>query len=74
MQIERGHEREWRTIRDIARAGRANRPTSITPGSKVIVGGCLAYSKELRSVVFPPKFNPSLPSRYNGTTPPLDFL
>ena len=34
----------------------------------------MAFSKELRSVTFPPKFNPSLPSRYDGTTPPLDFL
>ena len=25
-------------------------------------------------MTFPPKFNPSLPSRYDGTTPPLDFL
>ena len=63
-----------RTIRDLARAGRANRPTITALGSKVLVGGCLAFSKERRSVTFPPKFNPSLPSRYDGTTPPLDFL
>ena len=25
-------------------------------------------------MTFPPKFNPSLPSCYDGTTPPLDFL
>ena len=31
------------------------------------------FSKDLSSVTFPPKFNPSLPSRYDGTTPPLDF-
>ena len=43
-------------------------------GSKVLVRGSLAFSKELRSVTFPSKFNPSLPSRYDGTTPPLDFL
>ena len=41
-QAERGHERERRTIRDLARAGRANRPTIIVPGSRVLVGGCLA--------------------------------
>ena len=74
VQIERGHEREQRTIRDFARAGHANPPTIVTSGSKVLVGGYLAFSKELRSVTFPPKFNPSLPSRYDGTTPPLDFL
>ena len=74
IQIERGHERERRTFRDLARAGHANRPTIIASGSKVLVGGCLAFSKEPRSVTFPPKFNPSLPSRYDGTTPPLDML
>ena len=74
VHIERGHERERRTIRDLARAGRANRPLFATASSKVLVGGCLAFSKEPRSVTFPPKFNPSLPSRYDGTTPLLDFL
>ena len=74
MQIERGHEHERRTIRDLARAGRANRPIIVSSGPKVLVGGCLAFSKELRSVTFPPKFNPSLPPRYDGTAPPLDFL
>ena len=54
-------------------AGRANRPIIAASNSKVLVGGCLAFSKEMRSVTFPPKFNPSLPSRYDGTTPPLDF-
>ena len=74
VQVERDHERERRTICDLARAGRANRPIIVSPGPKILVGGCLAFSKELRSVTFPPKFNPSLSSRYDGTTPPLDFL
>ena len=74
VQAERGYERERRTIRDLTRAGRANRPIIAASGSKFLVGGCLAFSKELRSVTSPPKFSPSLPSRYDGTTPPLDFL
>ena len=74
IPIERGHERERRTIRDLPRAGRANRPTIVASSSKVLIGGCLAFSMELRSVSFPPKFNPSIPSRYDGTTPPINFL
>ena len=74
VQVERGHERERRTIRDLARAGRANCPTSISPGSKVLVGGLPSVLQGIAVMTFPLKFNPSLPSRYDRTTPPLDFL
>ena len=70
VPVERGHERERRTIRDLARAVRDNRPAIAASSSNVLVGGCLAFSKELRSVTFPPKFNPSLPSRYDATVRP----
>ena len=36
--------------------------------------GCRAYTTELRSVVWPGKFKPDLPTRYDGTTDPAEFL
>lgn len=49
-------------------------------GDAVIVGGadatrgCLALAPALRLVVWPKKFKPSLPQRYDGTTSPVEFL
>ena len=36
--------------------------------------GCRAFTLELRSVVWPGKFKPDLPSRYNGTPHPTEFM
>ena len=36
--------------------------------------GCLAFTTGLRSVVWPCKFKPDLPSRYDGTADPAEFL
>ena len=36
--------------------------------------GCRAFTPELRSVVWPSKFKPDLPPRYDGTPDPAEFL
>ena len=35
---------------------------------------CRAFTPELRSVAWPGKFKPDLPSCYNGTPDPAEFL
>ena len=36
--------------------------------------GCRAFTPELRNVIWPSKFKPDLPPRYNGTVNPTEFL
>ena len=36
--------------------------------------GCRAFTLEPRSVVWPGKFKPDLPPRYDGTPDPAEFL
>ena len=36
--------------------------------------GCRAFTPELRSIVWPGKFKPDLPPRYDGTPDPAEFL
>ena len=36
--------------------------------------GCRAFTPELRSIVWPGKFKPDLPPRYDGTPDPGEFL
>ena len=36
--------------------------------------GCRAFTPELRSVIWPRKFKPDLPPRYDGTPDPVEFL
>ena len=38
------------------------------------VAGCRALAPELRRLVWPGKFKPDLPPRYDGTTDPMEFL
>ena len=38
------------------------------------VAGCRALAPELRRLVWPGKFKPDLPPRYDGTTDPTEFL
>ena len=38
------------------------------------VAGCRALAPELRRLVWPGKFKLDLPSRYDGTTDPTEFL
>jgi hypothetical protein len=40
----------------------------------VSAAGCLAFSSELRRVVWPGKFKPDLPPHYDGTPNPAEFL
>ena len=40
----------------------------------VPTAGCRAFTLELRSVVWPGKFKPDLPPRYDGTPDPAEFL
>jgi hypothetical protein len=37
-------------------------------------GGCMALAPHLRMVVWPPKFQPHLPEKYDGTVNPVEFL
>ena len=36
--------------------------------------GCRAITPELRTIVWPGKFKPDLPPRYDGTPDPAEFL
>ena len=36
--------------------------------------GCLAFTSELRNIVWPSKFKPDRPPRYDGTAAPAEFL
>ena len=40
----------------------------------VATAGSQAFTSELRSVVWPGKFKPDLPPRYDGTPDPAEFL
>jgi hypothetical protein len=37
-------------------------------------GGCMALAPHLRMVVWPRKFRPHLPKKYDGTVNPAEFL
>ena len=39
-----------------------------------VSAGCRAFTLELRRVVWPGKFKPDLPPRYDGTPDPAEFL
>ena len=36
--------------------------------------GCRAFTPEICNIVWPSKFKPDLPPRYDGTTDPAEFL
>jgi hypothetical protein len=36
--------------------------------------GCMALAPHLRMMVWPPKFRPHLPEKYDGTVNPVEFL
>jgi len=40
----------------------------------VATAGCRAFTPELRSIIWPGKFKPDLPPRYDGTPDPAEFL
>jgi hypothetical protein len=44
------------------------------PGSFGGGGGCMALAPHLHIVVWPPKFRPHLPEKYDGTVNPTEFL
>ena len=44
------------------------------PRPPVATAGCRAFTTELRSVMWPDKFKPDLPPRYDDTTDPAEFL
>jgi hypothetical protein len=39
-----------------------------------VLGGCMALAPHLRMVVWPPKFRPHLPEKYDGTINSTEFL
>jgi hypothetical protein len=44
------------------------------PNSSGISGECMALAPHLRMVVWPHKFWPHLPEKYDGTVKPTEFL
>jgi hypothetical protein len=71
--LEQQHKRQDRTILEVAVVGRENRAT-LTGGVTSSSGGYRAVTCELRHVVWPTKFKPDLPPRYDGTPNPTEFL
>ena len=70
MALERRRECQARAVQDVAAAGRHTR---VTQGTTSYSGGCLAFTRELRRVVWPTKFKPELPPRYDGSSNPVEF-
>ena len=71
MSIRRGQNRHNRAIQDVATAGRHLRAT--LDDGVVTYGMTAAFTRNLRCVVWPVKFRPDLPPRYDGKNP-LKFL
>ena len=72
MHIESAQNRHNRIVQDVAAAGRHLR-TTLADGV-VTYGTTAAFTRNLRRVVWPVKFNLDLPSRYDGKNNPLEFL
>ena len=72
VSIERGQHRHNRAVQDVAAAGRHLR-ASLADGV-VTYGMTVAFTRSLRRVVWPVKFRPDLPPRYDGKNNPLEFL
>ena len=49
-------------------------PTRRAEEADSFTGGCKALSHHLRAVRWPTKFRPDLPEKYDGSTPPEEFL
>ena len=73
MEIERRRDRHDRAVQEVATAGRQDRPT-VVDGVVTYAAGCSAFTRSLRRVVWPVKFKPDLPPRYDGKSNPLEFL
>jgi hypothetical protein len=67
------HYRQNCAVRNIATAGR-DAPAPATGAVVSYGGGCQAFTKDLHRVVWPAKFRPDLPQRYDGTANPVEFL
>ena len=72
VHIERRQNRHLRAVQDVAAAGRHLRAT--LAGGVVTHGTTAAFTRNLRRVVWPVKFKPDLPPRYDGKNNPLEFL
>jgi hypothetical protein len=46
----------------------------LPPGSPGVWGGCMELAPHLRMVVWPPKFRPHMPEKYDGMVNPVEFL
>ena len=70
VDIERQRDRYNRAVRDVAAVGRQLR-TTLADGV-VTYGTTGAFTRSLRRVVWPTKFKPDLPPRYDGKNSPLE--
>ena len=73
VEIEHQRDHHNRVVQEIAAAGRQNRCV-LAGGAVTYATGCTAFTRNLRRVVWPVKFKPDLPPRYDGRTNPLEFL
>ena len=68
----RRQNRHNRAVQDVATAGRHLRAT--LANGMVTYGTTAAFTRSLRRIVWPVKFKPDLPPRYDGKNNPLEFL
>ena len=68
MSIESGQNCHNRAVQDIATAGCHLRAT--LANGVVTYGTTVAFTRSLRRVVWPVKFKPDLPPRYDGKNNP----
>ena len=72
MEIERCNKRQDRIIQEVAAAGQHNH-RSLQEGNYSF-GACNAFTLDLRHIIWPVKFKPDHPPRYDGKNNPLEFL
>ena len=72
MSIERGQNCHNRVVQDIATTGSHLR--AALANGVVTYGMTAAFTRSLRRVVWPVKYKPDLPPRYDGKNNPLEFL
>jgi hypothetical protein len=73
VALARQRDRQNHAVWNIAAVGH----DALAPATGAVVtygGGCQAFTKELCRMVWPAKFRPDLPQRYDGTANPVEFL
>ena len=73
--LECRHARKDRALQQVLSVGNVKRPPpAIAANASIYGGSCIAFTTELCRVMWPHKFRPELPSRYDVNSNPKKFL